>query len=55
MVSTSASLCTAPRTCAVISLTTATAPTTAGQLVVLVGIAISSTDMELELSQPILL
>lgn len=34
---------------------TATAPTTVGQLVVLVGIAISSTDMELELQQPILL
>ena len=34
---------------------TSTAPTTPGQLVVLVGVAISSTDMELELSQPILL
>ena len=34
---------------------TATAPSTVGQLVVLVGVAISSTDMELDIGQPILL
>jgi hypothetical protein len=34
---------------------TSTAPTTVGQLVVQVGIAVSTTDMDLILSQPILL
>ena len=34
---------------------TATAPTTVGQLVVLVGVAISSTDLEMDIQPPILL